>query len=492
MSISFNQIPNNTRIPFFFAEFDNSNAVQGAQAQAYKALIIGQRLSTGTIAAATPVQVTSPAQAALYFGAGSMLADMIAAFLANNTSTELWAIAADDAGGGAQAAGSFKMVGTATAAGTLAFYIGGKLYALAVASGDTPATMATNLAALITADTSAVVTAVVNGSDTAKVDVTYKHKGLVGNYLDLRINYDPSDALPAGVTGVTVVQPSGGTTNPTLTSLIAAMGAVSYNILAFPYTDATSLTAIETELATRWGPSQQLDGVAFGASNVSQSAAATLGNSRNSPYFSIASTYGSPTPIWQYAAMIAANAAFYGAIDPARPFQTLPLIGALAPLVKDRLTNDERNLLLYDGIATLTVDAGGVVRIERLITTYKTNALGAADPSYLDVTTLLTNSYLRWDFRNYWLRKYPRHKLANDGTRYGAGQKIVTPSLGKAEAITKFREWEELGLVEDFASFKAGLIVERNKSNPNRLDFFMPPNLVNQMITGAAQIGFIV
>ena len=158
----------------------------------------------------------------------------------------------------------------------------------------------------------------------------------------------------------------------------------------------------------------------------------------------------------------------------------------------DRLTDDERNLLLYDGISTLLVDAGGKVRIERMITTYKTNAFGAPDASYLDVNTILTLSYLRYDLRNYILRKYPRHKLANDGTRFGPGQAIVTPKLMKSEIIAKFREWEGIGLVEDISQFKNDLIVERNQSDPNRLDVMIPPNLVNQLIVTAAQIGFIL
>ena len=76
------------------------------------------------------------------------------------------------------------------------------------------------------------------------------------------------------------------------------------------------------------------------------------------------------------------------------------------------------------------------------------------DISYLDVNTPLTLAYLRYDFRNYILRKHPRHKLANDGTRYGAGQAVITPKVGKAEAIARFRVWEEQGLVENIDQFR--------------------------------------
>ena len=60
----------------------------------------------------------------------------------------------------------------------------------------------------------------------------------------------------------------------------------------------------------------------------------------------------------------------------------------------------------------------------------------------------------------------------------------------KAEAIAKFREWEDLGLVENIDDFKANLIAERNVSDPIRLDMLLPPDLVNQLRIVANKIQF--
>ncbi|MNG29476.1 Phage tail sheath protein [compost metagenome] len=60
----------------------------------------------------------------------------------------------------------------------------------------------------------------------------------------------------------------------------------------------------------------------------------------------------------------------------------------------------------------------------------------------------------------------------------------------KAEALAKFREWEELGLVENIDDFKANLVAERNASDPNRLDVLLPPDLVNQLRIIANKIQF--
>jgi phage tail sheath gpL-like len=49
---------------------------------------------------------------------------------------------------------------------------------------------------------------------------------------------------------------------------------------------------------------------------------------------------------------------------------------------------------------------------------------------------------------------------------------------------------EEKGLVENFDDFKANLVVERNATDANRLDFSLPPNLINGLQRTAAQIQF--
>lgn len=492
MAISFNQVPSAIRVPWAFIEFDNSKAIQGPSLKAYKGLLIGQKLSGGSAAANTPVRVTSKAQGKTLFGAGSMLSGMVDAWLDNNPLTELWCIPVADADAGVAASGELVFTGNASADGTLNLYLAGKKYAIAVTSGNTPENIAAAVEAAVTADSAASFTATQQlDVNDHKVTIAYKHKGLVGNELDIRLNYYEGEALPAGVS-CAITGLASGTTNPTLTGAISAMGEVQYDVIGFPYTDATSLTAIETELASRWGPLRQNDGRAFAASNKNLSDLGTLGSSRNSPHLIIIEAYKEPTPIYAKAAALAAVAGYYLNIDPARPLQTLPLTGILPAKQEDRFILSERNILLFDGIATSYVDAGGIVRIERAITTYKTNAVGAEDPSYLDVETLATLSYLRYDFRNTILRKYPRHKLAGDNIRVAPGQAIMTPKLGKAEAVAIFSGWEDLGLVEGIEQFKADLIVERNASDANRLDWYLSPDLVNQLRINGVQIGFLL
>lgn len=279
---------------------------------------------------------------------------------------------------------------------------------------------------------------------------------------------------------------SGGTTNPTLTAgVIAAMGDDEYDYVIHPYTDAASLDAFLAEYgdtAGRWSWSRQVYGHGYTALRGTLSALTTAGGLRNDPHHTIAGIdVDCPNPSWEYAAAYgAANAVCINA-DPGRPTQTTPLNGILCPRAGKRFLLNERQSLLNYGIATSNYGKDGVVRVERAITTYQKNSQGQADTSYLDSETLHQLAEVTRRLRSRITNKYPRHKLANDGTRFGAGQAIVTPSVVKGELIAEYSDMELVGLVENAALFKKYLIVERDTNNPKRINVLFPPDLVDQL-----------
>ncbi|MEH6477975.1 MAG: hypothetical protein V7727_19950, partial [Sneathiella sp.] len=148
--VSFNQTPGNIRVPLFYAEVDNSKAFQFQQA--YRTLIIGQRLAAGIASADEPILVTSADQAREYFGDGSQLAEMVEAYRGNDDFTELWCVPVDDNAAGSLAAGNITFTGTATEAGTINLYLGGKRVQVGVAIGDTASAIATALTAAVPAN----------------------------------------------------------------------------------------------------------------------------------------------------------------------------------------------------------------------------------------------------------------------------------------------------------------------------------------------------
>lgn len=80
--------------------------------------------------------------------------------------------------------------------------------------------------------------------------------------------------------------------------------------------------------------------------------------------------------------------------------------------------------------------------------------------------------------------------MANDGTTFGEGQAVVTPAIIRAELIAAYSILESMGLVENMELFKANLIVERNATDPNRVDVLFPPDLVNQLRVFAMLVQF--
>ena len=194
---------------------------------------------------------------------------------------------------------------------------------------------------------------------------------------------------------------------------------------------------------------------------------------------------------WEWSAARAGVAQRRLQADPARPMQRLRMLGLLAPSEEEQFTEAERDLLLRDGIATWYA-IGAAVYMERNITMYQLAAGGSPDTAFLDVNTHATLGYIRYDVRSRINLQFPNHKLADDGTKFGEGQAIVTPGLMRGVLLNAFRDWELLGLVEDFDQFKTDLLVERNDGDSNRMDIRLPVNVVNQARVFAVQVQFLL
>jgi len=166
---------------------------------------------------------SSPGAVALKFGAGFMLDRLaIGVFAGLGTGgAGVYVIPQAEVAGAAATSTGFAITGPSTAAGTLAIYVDGVRYSVSVASGDSAITIATAIAAAITADSHAPITA--SNGGTANVTTTSKSKGPWGNSIPLAVNIQAGDSLPAGV-GVTVTAMTGGTGVPTIANALNALG----------------------------------------------------------------------------------------------------------------------------------------------------------------------------------------------------------------------------------------------------------------------------
>ena len=482
MSIAFSLIPSNWQLPGAYAEVDNSGAVQGTPAQRRPVLLVGTRSSAGTVAEGVVTPITAATQGVTYFGRGSQLAHMIERFIGANPNAELYACALNEDAAGVKAHATITVTGTATEDGTIPLLIGGRKVNAAVSEGDDDAAVASAINSAIGANLDLMAT---SAAVDEVVTVTARHKGASGNGLSIFTCYYAGEKLPAGIS-LAITAFGSGATDPDVADAIAALGGEAYYTIVSAYTLATNMATWEAEMLSRWSPLVDKPGHVMGALRDTYANSQTYGNARNSAFSSVLATGKSPTPPWEAAAILAAVEVAEN--DPARPRQNRLLPGLLAPLPADRFANTERNLLLLDGMATMRVDTDGCY-LERLVTTFQTTG-GIADPSYHDIETLRTLAYLRHSLVSRFRLRYPSAKLANDGTNFGPGQSVLTPKLARGEVLALFSEWERDGLVENAAQFKSQLVVERNANDPNRLDIFLPPDLINQARVIAAAIGF--
>ncbi|WP_105720559.1 phage tail sheath subtilisin-like domain-containing protein [Cronobacter dublinensis] len=592
MSVSFDSIPSNIRVPLFYAEMDNSKA-NTAQTSA-PALLIGQALEDATIERNKLVLMPTADQARKLCGQGSPLARMVDAYRKTDPFGELYVIAVSDPEG-TPAVGEVTFSGSANASGAVSLYIGAKRIAGAVTSGDTALDAAQSLAdainadpdlpvlasataitsdvkitgltvaptlivktgesagvdvtilpdnatnktlswesddtAIATVDDNGTVTGIAEGAANvtamttdgsglsgvcavtveqgevrsakrslkkatsaraaaqvigAKVTLTAKYSGEAGNQIPLMLNYYGAisgEEIPDGLT-VSLSAMQGGAGVISLDNMIAAMGDEPFDFIGLPYNDAATLKQMGEEMndsSGRWSWSRQLYGHVYTAKIGTLTDLAAFGEALNDPHLTIAGyepkTQTAPEEL--LASRLGRQAVFIRN-DPARPTQTGEITGALPAPVGERFSMTERQSLLTHGIASSTVNSGTLL-IERDITTYQKNKFGVADNSYLDSETLHTSAYVLRKLKSVITTKYPRHKLANDGTRFGPGQAIVTPSVLRGEMCAAYREMELAGIVENFEVFKKYLIAERNADDPNRVDVLFPADYVNQL-----------
>lgn len=494
MAISFNQIPADLRTPLFYAEIDGTRAGGGEAQQ--RALIIGQQ--TRNVAETLQI-VEDEVVASRRFGAGSMIARMVAAFRRNNPWQELWVVPLKDStdGGATAAAGTLTLTGTTTAAGTIYLYISGVRLAVPIPSGTTAASAAALVRAAIIKQRASVdvlnelpVTLTVSSN---VITFTAKNKGTIGNSIDLRANYagpQAGEEWPDGLTGAFLSPPmQGGVGDPDVSTALTKIGDEPFEYWVTPYNTATPLGTLTTALADRWGPLKQLYGHVITAKDATYSALVTFGDSLNDPHLTVVGQYDSPTWAPEVAAAFAGQASLSLHRDPARQLHSLPLVGVLPPTLARRWTTPEANTLLNHGIATTYTNVD-TVRIQRAITTYQVNALGADDDAYLDITTLATLAAFTRAMRNTVLNKFPRYKLARDGQTFGAGQVIVTPSVVRAELLGLYRRLVKRGWVQAVERFEESMLVEMDPVDPNRLNVRVAPTLINNLIVFASQIQF--
>ena len=469
-NISFSQIPASIRKPGKYFEFNTALAVRTLPGNLQKTLILAQRLATGTIAANTPVDVFSDSDAATYFGRGSQAHLMVRAALQANPYLALTVLGMDDAGASVAATATVTIASAATSSGVLTLQVGDQFVQIAIASGDANTVTAAALKAQCDKQPDLPVLATVAAG---VVTLTAKNKGTLGNGIKLFTTMTAS-----GQTAAATAMASGAT-DPTLATALAVVFASGHNILISAWNDATNLTALRTHLDNVSGPLEQRGAIGVYAHVGSLANATTLASGVNSGRIACAFVPSAYENVFEVAA--AFGAVIASEEDPARPLNTLALTGILANPLANRSSRTEQESCLYNGVTPFEVGPGDKVQIVRAVTTYTLDPQSVPDISLLDLTTIRTLDYVRKACRDRISLRFPREKLSER-----------TAAKVRSELLDVLVKLEELEIVEAVMANAAGLIVERDSQDPNRMDAKVPCDVVNGLHVFAGRIDLLL
>lgn len=203
-----------------------------------------------------PRQITSSGEAAAAYGFGSpihLAALQLFPLVGGGVgSIPVWVFPLNDDGAGTAAAGTITPAGVAAATASYYARVSGVLSAaFKITSGDNVATQVAAIVAAINAILDMPATAVNTGPGTAAT-LTAKWKGATGN--EIKIEMLDSNLNPVASGLFTVVNPSGGATDPSVTAALAGIGSQWITLLvnSFHGTNTTVLDAIAAKGEARW------------------------------------------------------------------------------------------------------------------------------------------------------------------------------------------------------------------------------------------------
>lgn len=474
----------NFLVPFVAAKNDFSRAIRGLRGMPRRLLLIGHKLTPGTLPLNTVATVSTEADAVAQFGEGSMLVSMWRAAKANaDLGLPIDAIAIAPGGSAVAATSTLALTNAAGAgavlqsSGEVMVYIEGVRISVGVTTSDTQATVATKLINAVNAVPTLPVTAAATGN-TNEVKLTARWGGTTGNDIDVRGLYYLEDRLPTGLTMTTPAMSTGAVT-PDLTPVVAAMTNYRATEIVSAFTDSTSMGILEAEMATRWQANNMQDGAVCVGFRGTESGITTWLSTRNSAHVHTIATTKDCTSPWVTAAMAGAAIESQAAVDPAVPATGIPLLGYKGASAGNAFTVDQLNNLLVAGGSPLQVASDYTGSLLRMVTNYTQTSAGAADRSMAELAWIKTMSYYRWFHVSEFLTKYQGYKLAQYLTEPIPGQKIMTAELGEEIMLGLYKLFCDAGLCQNPTYYRDSLVVEVDGPN-GRLKIQDEPVIVTQ------------
>lgn len=476
MEVSFDHVPADAAASNVFIEQKYELRSLGGLIIPQKIAVIGQYNTGKTPEDYQPRLISSVAEAKSLYGAGSMLAIMIAVLWAGKGTVPVTAFPVPDAEG-TPAAGTIQVTGTATSSGTIALYVAGKRVAVAVTKDDTNEEIAAAINAAVNANANLpVMSAVV--TDTATLICRWD--GTTGNDITILEDLGVGDAInePAGIT-LTIVDMASGATDPdfSASSPFDNFGDTWYTFVAYPYNSDTLLDVLEAAGDARNDPSvkRQFAGVCGYVGTLANFLTAL--DDRNSAWTSMMPVEASPNMPLEIAAATVSVTARRAQANPGRPYRALTLPDIL-PGTGALWTYGQRDQVVKAGGSTFMVTSDGKVNIEDLVTTRTQNDLSEDDDSMRWTETIANIQVKIYSLDTVFSSEPFISGVVVDDKAVTDVDYAIRPKTVKAYAIKLIDElWAPRALTKNRDAVVAGIISEIDSGNPGRINIQVPDDL---------------
>ncbi len=190
-------LPASWKIPGVYTQINFTGSGAALDDDSKRILIWGYRLSTGSAAPDTPIQVFSQSDCNAFFGRGSTVAR---AFAAEESQSgpglgDIWCVGTNAPSSGTAATYTLTFAGPATTAGGLDMWVAGYRASIGISNGDTSTIVCTAMYNELITLLDLPCTFTDSGSGT--LTITARHKGVLENDLPVMFNQ-------TGATGITV------------------------------------------------------------------------------------------------------------------------------------------------------------------------------------------------------------------------------------------------------------------------------------------------
>lgn len=474
-------------VPGVYIQVDPGAGQSSAGEGTLSALILGNKLSTGSATADTvlygpdtSVAVSSESDVIAQFGSGSEIHRSWLKFTAVNQSTPVYMVAVSE-GGSAQAASLIMTIaGTATSAGAIRIHVGGESVDVGFAPGDGYDAITDTAVALVNAQTRWAVVA--SDDSHGALTLTAKQKGTRGNLLRAW-----AQVIPSANTGVTVSTGaptlfSGGSVSDNNSTALATVEGRRFYYIVSAANDATNLSRVSEQVDDQALPLNGIRQRFFSGSSDTLANTITLATGVNDPRGEIVWQQDSD---WTPSEVASLAAAVYSLEESGtvpvlnlnsfgNTTGTVALWSLKAPEKGTAPTPVQLNSALQNGITPIAVSRQGSYLVKRITSHSLT---GSTQDFRIRDAGKLTVCDFFGDQAGALLSEATAGKLIGDdpiGNEPAPPANVFTPRQAKGIVAGLLNQFASQGLVQDVGTIIATMQVQRNSQDRSRLDIYVP------------------